>query len=383
MLISAKIPIEEHIWPANSETKFLRISDREKRDAMETLRESTLIDDLLMPIGGNSTAKGYFRAVKGLMESNETEVIAGCTEEITAKGRYRIECQIIFIYASNIYTFNADCLDLLVQLIENRNLSSNLRANVVLCFAYFILSLCVNYIFCGDLEEAEMEYAKVFDMLNGMEERGDIAKHKIYIIKSGAIQNLVGMNALDALSRQTANQIRRDLVTCCELMPNFYAIHMQRYYAESNIECRCMLIKKLKAICDRFPRGIGLRSTYILELSQNPDNMEEAKRELAALRESIPDKIDETWWIEATLNEGQPASVELFKRAIDCQPFNGLSFWKLGEYFESVTHEYAKALEVYNKGLRDNYNRDKFRKLFNARQNLLSKISAEKYWKKL
>lgn len=368
---------------AIDETKFLRIHESDKRTAIERLRLSTILDDILKPVSNNSTEKGYYRAIKGLMESNESEVLAGCAEEMSEKGQYRIECQMIFVYVSNLYTINRDTFEYIMDLIEDRNLPLKLIKNAWLCFAYFSMAMCINYIFTGVADKAEDNYKNAFKILSDMEEHNAFEKHKIYVIKSGVLQGFTSTNAHKSLSCCAAAQIRHSLEICCKLMPNFYHAHKQCYYEENHSVWPCMSHKKLKQLCDRFPHGIAIRSTYIIELALEYDQLDEAKRELIALRAANPDRIDETWWVEGVLNDGKPESVNIFKRAIAAQPFDGMGYVKLADYFESVTHEYAKALEVLNKGLKDNYNRGKFREMFKARQDLLTKIAAENHWEKL
>lgn len=56
------------------------------------------LDDILVPIGSNSTERGYFRAMKGLQELDVDGFEAGCKEEISHKGKYWIESHILMAY---------------------------------------------------------------------------------------------------------------------------------------------------------------------------------------------------------------------------------------------------------------------------------------------
>lgn len=95
----ATTPTAEHILKANDEMHFTsRDFHLLNRTNLEKLLESTVIDDILLPIGQNPTVKGYFRAMKGLKEFNLAEIHGGCEEEISAKGQYWIECQIILAF---------------------------------------------------------------------------------------------------------------------------------------------------------------------------------------------------------------------------------------------------------------------------------------------
>lgn len=363
-------------------------SEWRKRQTLIRLRESTLLDDIAIPIDYNATAKGYFRAIKGLIDLNEAETLAGCAEEISAKGQYWIECQIIHGYVTNLcvmhinVNYSEKYLKIFMELIDDRKTTQNLRNNLLLCYANLRMSFFLQYSYFRDFQQANTEYKLINRLLTDMESKNQIERHKIYVIKSGVLRFAFALSKrLYGESSSIAALFKSDLLTCCRLMPNFFYIQKETLLF-CQMPCRSIAsLRKLKKLCDRFPNKIELQGLYITQLGREVNRKSEAIQELNTLRLSYPHLIDETWGIEGVLHEGQPISVQLFERAIDNNPYDGLYYLKLAEYFGTVSHEYGKALEVLNHGLE--LDTRKIREMFELRQNLLTKVVAENCWEKL
>lgn len=137
-------------------------------------------------------------------------------------------------------------------------------------------------------------YKMVQDMCKDLDEENIIEKHKIYVIKSGILQAHTMTNAYKRVDSITP-QIVSDLAECCELMPNFYHAHMQRFYVKQGNVHPIAERDELKKLCDRFPHGVELRNTYVVQLGLQFDEIDEAQRELKELRASNPDRANETW----------------------------------------------------------------------------------------
>lgn len=361
----------------------VRMVDGNEKVALERLLQSTLLDDVVKPIGSNSTDSGYYRALKGLLDQDLAEVEAGCKEEITKKGKHLTECVVIDGYISCLYTATEPGVFALKFAKVPRGIPRKLALNVALCMSNNLMFLFTQSALYGSDSNIGLDFYKmVQDSCKDFDKENIIEKHKLYVIKSGILQGLTMTNAYKRLE-STALQILADLAQCCELMPNFYHAHMQRFYVEQGNVHPIAEREQLKELCDRFPHGVELRNTYVVQLGLQFDEMDEAQRELKELRALNSDRVDETWWAEGMLYKNKPQSVEFFKRAFENRPYDGLFCIKLGQYFELVTHEYGKALEAYNRGMETSMVQERFNELLKLRHNLLGKILAENYWEKL
>lgn len=373
-----KTPINEHVklFLTDPECHELVYKWRSRR-AIDKLRDSTVLDNILRPIGINSTAKGFFRAVKAFMESDMFEIIAGCTEEIAGSGQYWIECKIILGYVTNLFgeTVDENFVRGLKVLIEHRNTPQGLRNDLILSLANVFMSKFVGFTVSGRLGEAKTAYQLVQRTLSGIKNLNQSIKSKMYVIKSGIIQSATVLNAHNA-SPTIAAQITSDLLECSQLMPNFYHAHyqIQNFNVKQGNFHSIGALKSLKEVCDRFPDHFQLRSLYITQLGLKFNNKTEAIRELKEYRLSNPERVGETWGIEGLLHDGQSESVSFFEEAIKYTPHDGLYYIKLAKYFIMVTNEYERALKVLNMGLKNNVFYGKYGELFELRQNLLTII---------
>lgn len=379
------LPIEENAKRADAEIHYTeRPNDSKERKYLEQLIESTILDDILIPIGDQSTETGYFRAMKGLKEFNLTEIRDGCAQEIAIKGRYWIQGRILLAYMNSCsmwYESEDDFLKLL-RIKTGRTL---IVKNIKLCFGNILMTKFKINVCHGHYEEAKKTYERAREILNKLEQDYRDEEHKIYLIKAGVLQSILMVDAENAM-KCSNNQCLADLKKCCELMPNFYYPHFQ--HAMMNIQMRIHLpspskkLEQLQKFRERFPDEIGSLNAIIPFLSE-AGQYNEAKSELNDFRRRNPDKMNETWRAEGFLNLGRSSSVEYFKRSILHEPSNLVAYCQLTKYFESVSGEYGKLLEVFNKCLEHVDYDDAFASFFELRQKLLSNIVAENYWNKL
>lgn len=305
---------DDHIEKAFYKVKYhLGFIEENDETGINRLRESTVLDDVVYPIGDNSTDKGYYRAIKGLMDSDVAEIRAGCNEEVTEEGQHKIECLIINSYVNSLYGEfgDIDNDDIAFQLFElmlgHKIGTAKLLQGTLLCYANTSMGSFVENAFNGLLEKVETDFGMMHNILQG--EGG--TNHKQFVIKSGVLHSAV--TVLAPHGNLVVEQLYSDLDTCCELMPNFYHAHMQRFYAKQGNVHPSVEMEQLKQLCERFPNGIELRNSYIVQLGVQHGEMDKAKCELKELRDTNPKRIDETWWVEAMLNNGQPQSVEHLK----------------------------------------------------------------------
>lgn len=317
------------------------------------------------------------------MDLDESEILAGCSEEISDNGKYWIECQIICGYVTSLYAENTDekHSDLMKDLGQDKKTPQHLRYQLMLFYSAMAMGTFAAHLMDGELSDAEDTYNATHRMLCKLELTSDIEKHTIYVIKAGVSQSiaLVGQNATPAI----AAQILSDLKTCCQLMPNYYEANYQYFFVQMRNATTNGQLKALKKVCDRFPNGVSMHGAYILKLGREQNNMDKAIRELNAFRRNNPDEVHRTWGIQGMLHEGQPISVKFFKRAILNIPHEGTNYLCLGKYFAKVTHEYAKALEILTQGIAKTSSEHCLRSMFELRHDLLTKIVAQKYWDQL
>lgn len=391
ILFLAETPTFCHMMDADKELEY---TSRQfywlKKHFLRRLKESGILEDILTPIGDNSTEKGYFRAMMGLNELDVDHFESGCIEEISQKGAHWIECQILMAYLhTNGVARPSVCskdAEILRSIARDKETPAKLYNSLQLCLANLIMKLHMH----------ELDNAVETELLGGTPQQKFwqeavnelvkiekfCAQEKIYIIKSGVL--------IDGITTEPNDKFMRNLKLLCKLMPNFSFAHFQLHFRDckslsssSSMSNVSALIDRQKGLCERFPYSMDLRGNYIIFLATQPNGTVAALRELEQFRRENPDRVDDTWWYQGSLNEGKPISVAFYKRAIKQSPSQLELHEYLYNYFASTTYEYGKALEILNLGL--DYASDKgfFGDLFKWRQELLQRIDEQNFWDKL
>lgn len=207
-------------------------------------------------------------------------------------------------------------------------------------------------------------------------------KHKIYLVKSGVLQQL-HLKSSDIAALCSKGQCLIDLKKCCKLMPNYYYPHWQQemlhYDAQVNGPHPLGNLRQWEVLRKRFPNEVEILQSMMPFLLATG----KAEHELKKFRRHNPDKIEQTWHAEGMIYPGGPRMVECFRRDINYRPYLWLPYLQLGNHFNHCTHEYGKELEVLNKFLDHAIIAKEFSDAFEIRQKLLSKIIEQNYWHKL
>lgn len=351
---------------------------------LEGLIKSTILDDILVPIGNKSTTKGYLRAMKGLKEFQLEEVRAGCREEISSKGQYLIEGRILLAYMDSHSGISENDSKELHALMHNSKLTQKQTINVKLAIGNFSMDMFICQVQLQQYALAKKTHRFMRNIVDPLE-RFLKDKHKIYLIKGGVFHRDLYQNAdiISKCSDWSDNQYLDDLRKCCDLMPSFYVPHLKLAMVEYTLNPNSAQNRnRLLRLREKFPNE-SLILTITIPLLYNKSQLKRAGQDLDEFRRFNPKKIKETWYLEAVLSKWHPSSVKLIKRAIIYQPFVLGPYHLLFLHFQDTTHEYGKALEVLNECLDRIDNTNDFAKAFQMRQHLLSKIVVENYWDKL
>lgn len=351
---------------------------------LRRIKKSGILDDIIVPIGNCSTQKGYFRAMMGYNELNIDELEAGCIEEIAQKGKYLIESQILMAYMHTSCTsLHLVCLkdvDILRGIANSRETPVKLYNSVQLCLANTLMEShrhSLKNAYENEPRAPRQNFFKqAINELNKIEKF--CAREKIFIIKSGVL--------IDGIIHKPNDEFIRNLKVVCKLMPDFCYAHWQLFYAELKSEGSLVraaeLMDRQERLFHRFPHSIELRGNYVVRIFAL-GNGDKALQELNNMRRDNPDRIDDTWWMQARINQGKPISVMCLKRAINNTPSQMEFYEQLVEYLESTTHEYGKALEVMTMALDKVDSLGFYGDFFEWRQKLLLRIESQNFWDQL
>lgn len=236
------------------------------------------------------------------------------------------------------------------------------------------MELFRGYVDVEQIGEAMKSYKLMRETLNKLE-KTNRNNHKAYLIRCGVFQQLQ-MAKIDNVMKGSCGQYLTDLNKCCALMPNFYYPHWQRQIL--NDRSQPIGLKQCEVLHERFPDEAVILKDLIRLLCVTGQN-EKAEHELNNFRLCNPEKLQETWNIEAMMHLGQPRMVECVRRCINYKPYIAGHYHELITYFENVTHENGKVLEVLNKLLDHTITPGDFARAFEMRRILFSKIMLENY----
>lgn len=388
--LSAAIPLDEaQFKKADTELNFhARVPEWYKLEFIKALKESTILDGILIPIVEHSPTVGYLRAMKGVNELNTEDILIGCNTEISTNGKYWVESHILLEYLCNMSTITYSVLknrnlEQINEILRNHTVSDHLKDHIRLAKANSLMEKC----FHTDLHnhgDARKWYQLANNTLNEINEQF-CDKQKIHIIKSGVLIKCAMANLF-----QPKPSIRNDclasLITCCEMLPNFSEIHVRRFFIEFDLDLindAYTLLLRITDLIERFPHEFKTHVLLIKVLIEEFQEMDAAHRHLTKFRRENPDQINDTWEIEARINTGKPSSVEFLKRAINHMPQSYNNYIQLADYYASITHEYGKALEVLNQAMDNIFSNHTFSKIFVMRQLLLTKIITQNLWDKM
>lgn len=322
--------------------------------------------------------------MRGLNEFKLSEIQAGCTEEIASRGSYWIEGRILLAYTNSLGGEESQKdLDELFELLAGTKMSPRLQNNIRLCLANILMAVFETEIQFKGYDKAREVYqfaCTVFERL----ERDYLDKAKIHLVKAGVLQQALA-GCTDDVLVCSDDQCLVDLMKCCELMPNYYFPHMQ--FAMMNIHTYLTdpnptkKIEEVDQLRERFPDEIDLLNASIaFTCIRQP---RKAIHDLNEFRLRNPELFKDTLRAEGLIHMRRPESVECFKQSINYQPYYLVPYRQLSIYFEDLTHEYGKALEVFNKCLDHVVSSNEYGSTFEMRQNLLARIVAENYWDRL
>lgn len=337
------------------------------KQQLTVIRECGILDPISVPIPENHSVAGYIRAMAGVKELNLNEIMAGCEEEKTSKGKYLAQSYILKSYMNSVVIqstlteeWHRD-MQRMNAIISTATTPENIKHQAKLCRANLYNSKGQFDEANRDLKSLEKQYAN---------------SGSFHVIKSGALFQFALNN----------KNFCKSLAQCCLFLPNFYEIQFQKMYAEAlhmndSILRASFMVSALKSLVKRFPSKLPPRLlliTLYIDLDIN-----QATNILNQTRKDFPDRLDEFISFYGKLKPSHPICVKYFKRALSANMDDPDSFSGLLTYFSTTSYEYAKAIEVSTKALSLFLKKDDFQEMFEHRQNLLQKIIRQKFWDKL
>lgn len=328
-----------------------------------------MIDPISVQIPSNQPLTGYIRAMAGINEVNLDEIMTGCEEENTSKGKYLARSYILKAYMNSVVIQSPSYLkqdwhqdmQRMNEIISAAKIAENIKHQAKLCRASLYNRRGQFQDANCDLKSLEKQYTN-----DGL----------FHVIKSGALFQF-------ALSNRN---FLEPLVKCSRLLPNVYEIQFQTIRAKTNyitnpVTSTAHMLASLEHLSKRFPTELAPRilsiALYIeLDTSKATSILEQATKD-------FPDRFDELISMYGLLNPNHPSCVTYFKRALRTNKEDLNSFQGLLDYFTSSTYEYAKAIEVSSAALLNFLQEDDFKSMFEHRQLLLKKIIRQNFWDKL
>lgn len=339
-----------------------------RSERLRMLTKSGILVSITIKFASDLPNKGYIRAMKGLIDMNDREIMIGCNEEMANRGEYFDQSCILRAYMNVVVYPSSSEIDRYRDLEQLNSIISRNESSMEVKFG---AKLCRANIFIHGgrlseanrfLDEVEADYPN-----NGL----------VYIIKCGAL----------TMKSVGYPQLYDNLCRCCALLPNFFEVHFQKALAEFNLEQNDInladkrLVTQLKELILKFPKELTPRlvlgSKYLDE-----NQIGKAKELIKKADRDFPDKTNIDC-LRGRLNPMHPASVEYLKHAIRVNTEDDAAHQCLFNYYVLKSHEYAKALEVANRAMTNCLEDDINAEMFRSRQTLLSKIVAQNFWDKL
>lgn len=332
---------------------------------LKLLKKSTLLDDLMVALLPNMPDTGYFLAIRGVHELSISDILAGCEEELMDDGIFSVQAAILRGFVNGI---SSDTLDWMRDICQMRIILQNKPHTPH--HLKFYAELCLSYVqnTKGSFDRSIWDH---FDV-----KYPNKLAH-IYLIKS---------NCFGQMGHE--KECHPALKRCCELMPDFYYPHLKKAFFEWEMDkedancARERLIAQLKHLVERFPMEVHTRSALCQQLIYD-GRYDEAIVLLNETQRLLPNQINDTWLHQAMLCDDALLAVTYFKRAIEFNIMESMAYIELYKYYESQSHEYAKAVEVLNRGLNECRDPNCWRDMFVKRQQLLARIERQNFWDQL
>lgn len=372
LYITESDTFEDHAGNAFKELDYKEQDcDHCRLERLKVMKKSGILEPITVHFPSDHPNNGYARAMQGLNDLKDTEIMIGCEEEVSARGKFDAHSNILLAFM-NAIVFPLTTLK--TKLVDLEQMSSIVSRQDTPAEILFGAKLCIANIYntVGKFEGAN----RILDSLetdypdNGL----------IYLIKCGTLtsQSITFRELYDSLCR------------CCVLLPNFYEVHFQRVIADfqhdrGNIRLADSRIKKqLKVLIAQFPKELTprlvLAHKYLVERQ-----FRKAEKLIKGAEKDFTDpvELDKLSCMRGRLNPMHPSSVEYFKCAIKINTEDGPAHQGLFNYYVLKSHEYAKALEVANRAMLHCLETSIYKEMFMSRQTLLTKIAAQNFWDQL
>lgn len=211
------------------------------------------------------------------------------------------------------------------------------------------------------------------DLLKAVEER-DPNNLGVFVVRSAMLK----MSCVRPSKAQYKATLR-----CCELKPDFYEAHFQKFEYECGLEIipsSSGYVLGLEKLIEQFPMDsrpiVALRRKL-----QEMGRMDQAERLLENALTKFP---EEEFYVELALSrEMHPSTVDLLKKAIAPKSSGNGPYITLFAYYVKKTREYGKALEVINRAYLYCTYQQFLEDIYIKRRNLLNQIIQQDFWNKL
>lgn len=341
------------------------------KQQMEFVQKCGIFDAISVPIPENQPVKtGFMRAMAGINDLNKDEIMAGCDEEISSKGKFLAQSYILMTYMKSVVIQSPKTIDEDVRqgiqrmnaIILDATIPEKIKHQAIFCRANLYNRRYEFFEACRDLDSLEDQYGST-----GL----------FHVIKSCALYQMALEN----------EDFHESLEKCAEVLPDLYEIHFQAMYAkakaiQNSSKKFFFMISSLERLIKRFPLELPPRM-FLITLYIEMDDTRTATRLLEQTKKDFPERLEDFISLYGRLRPKNPSCVDHFKRGIRAHKDDPNSFTGLLEYFSSTSHEYAKAIEVSTKALASFLKIDDFQEMFEHRQQLIKKIIRQKFWDKL
>lgn len=333
-----------------------------RRERIRDLKKSGILESIIIPFPSDLPNIGYARAMRGLVEMNDAEILKGCNEEASAIGEYFEQSCILRAYINTlVYPLTNETdryidAEQLSYIISNAQFSPDITFSAKLCRAQIHMKLCNFTEADRALDELESEYPD-----NGL----------IYIVRCG----ILTMHTIEY------PKLFERLCRCCALLPDYCEAHFQKIMFEFRDDVPLLEVH-LKHLIVKFPQELAPRKKLIhIYITQN--EIKKAEILVNNVDRYIPDESNQLDYMRGHLEPMSLSSVESLKSAIRGHAMDGLAHQGLFNYYVFRSREYGKALEVANMAVTFNLEPGPRAEMFNARQALIAKIAEQNFWDKL